>query len=446
MKPQFVLIIHSLILAMLACSSVTSLATQGSQRGQLPTPQPPSVTTAETLPVETAKAVQEVTPTPRPTLAGESILAPAKGLSVAFTLEGNVSLWKNGVGYPLTYGGDAVDVSISPDGQVVVYTRQVSMNQSELWAINSDGSNHRQLLNAAALDAFAPGQVNSPYRMGWIPETHKLLFNTRFTIEGPGMPVHDDLQQVDVDTGAQTTLAAPQKGGIFHVSPDGRKILLVKADSINVIDADGNGRRELLTFPTVNTYSEWFYTPTPVWSADSTFFWVVIPPKDPLGDPTAKATLWKVKADGSGKTAFSTFLCVPIFQDKPAVSPVGDRLAYLRPADNIEGTTELHLANLDLTGDTVIKTGKNGFVGWSPDGMRFVYWVDQPVKWWVGQVNGEAIPVDHAVHPGSLRWVDPVTFLFTNSGDQAELWLIRLEGASQLIGNSAKPIAYDFSP
>lgn len=68
---------------------------------------------------------------------------------VAYIKDGNVYIWTEGessVG--LTNTGDAVDVRITDDGQVIAYTRRDSDNDIvyELWAVNTSESTNVRLL------------------------------------------------------------------------------------------------------------------------------------------------------------------------------------------------------------------------------------------------------------------------------------------------------------
>ena len=184
---------------------------------------------------------QDPTPPPPP---------PPAVLRVVFIDDSDLWLWTEGSAANELYDDatlDVRDVRLSEDGLVVAFTLQDSFNFIGLWAINTDGSNIRQLIDVATINAMStePAAVGvSPYRWEFVPGTHTIAFNTRLQFEGPGLFIQDDLRLVDADTAILSTLLTPGNAGQFYYSPDGSQIALVKPSSISLINADGSNRRD----------------------------------------------------------------------------------------------------------------------------------------------------------------------------------------------------------
>jgi Tol biopolymer transport system component len=130
-------------------------------------------------------------------------------------------------------------------------------------------------------------------------------------------------------------------------SPDGQKLAFVRGSSIYLSNADVSGFSRLTNASSTEFHSE------PSWSPD--------------GNRIAIARLYGsgseifiLNADGSGATRVN----VPSPARHPTWSPDGTRLAY-------ERNGEIHVVNLDGTGDTNIAGGHSPT--WSPDGTRIAF-------------------------------------------------------------------------
>jgi Tol biopolymer transport system component len=392
-------------------------------------------------------------PTPVPVAADPTIVAqptvaadptstlPAEptGLRVVFPSDegvpGNDSVWlweEGGVARQLsTMGGVIRSVSLSDDGQVVAYVREVEWNaEYELWAVNSDGSDERLLVGAAELNALptAPDVAAvEPHQLAWVPGTHTLAYNTHGLFNAPGVHVNGDLHLVDVDTLARTVLFTreqadegvyPPDGSEIVYAPDGSQIALVTPSSISLINADGSNRRgDVLTYTKVGL-GESAYYPEPVWSPDSRRLAVAIPSTGPYDGPPGPTALWELPADGSLPTQLGSVITPGALQS-PVFSPDLSKIAYLSASMN-----ELHISNADGSGDVAYDTAES-FAGWAPDGERFVY-VSGGAK--LGQLGGdpEALADVEIQDPFStpVMWVDAERFLYLSPADTG--WAVQI--------------------
>ncbi len=374
---------------------------------------PPSETPTN-LPAPTS------TPTPEPSV-----------LRVVYINGGDVWLWTEGVGdSQLTTGHNATDVRISDDGQVAVFTEQLpGYIFNGIWAVNTDGTNIRQLVTPADLNVMStdPNAIGvEPYGRPWdfIPGTHTVAFNTSLTYNGPGLQIQDDLRLVDADTLTLTTLLNPGDGGIFAYSPDGSQIALVTPTSISLINADGSNRRHnVLTFGSILTYSEYQYYPPPVWAMDSSFLRVAVPSVDPLA-PGATTAIWRLPLDGSPAVLTATLVTTPFFGNEVMFSPDLTKLIYFQDDPAVMNSRHMHVANVDGSGDVLYHTGEIWLEGWAPDSARFVFALGDPLNLQLGQVGGGFIPLTDTPTAMNVAWIDNTRFLFASGGYGS--WDVRL--------------------
>lgn len=439
-KQKIFLALAVLLLASLACDYLPTPAPEE--------PGPPSddiVATAVSATLTAAAGESPATDTPEP------LPDAPPHLRIAFVKDGNVWFWEEG-GAPmaLTSLGDVLDVVLSDDGLVVAFVRQVDPTHEELHAVNTDGSGLRPLVISATFDTMIshPDALSAvPYRLDFVPGTHTLAFSTRLTFEGPGLVLPDELRLVDADSAALSILLAPGQAGDFYYSPDGSQIALVTADQVSVVNADGTNRRDLLSFPVVITYSEYNYYPPVLWSSGSDTLRAAIPPNDPMANPPELTTVWHLPADGSPPNILMNMATAPFFQDTATLSPDINKVAYL--VQIISGSpspVELHLSNVDGSGDVIYDTGELRFEAWSTDGEHFIYTqLGSNPK--IGRVGHPSQPIGGVSLMRDVTWIDPTRYLYLNrAGSNWELWLGELGVPAILLGSSpGNLVGYDFT-
>jgi len=63
-------------------------------------------------------------------------------------------------------------------------------------------------------------------------------------------------------------------------------IAISRPEGVDIYNADGTLMiADLITFPFVNTASDYAWIPQPIWSTDSTAMVVVVPPQEPGRSP-----------------------------------------------------------------------------------------------------------------------------------------------------------------
>lgn len=371
-------------------------------------------------------------------------------LRIAYVKDGDVWYWEEGsAAVQLTSLGDVVEVYLSDDGLIAAFVRQYDYTNAEIFAVNTDGTNLRPLVTLADFATMVshPDAISAvPYRVAWAPGTHNLAFNTRLTFEGPGLILPDELRLVDADTAALSVLMPPGTAGDFYYSPDGSQIALVNGTMISVVDANGTNRRDLLTFPMALTYSEYVYYPPVVWSPDISFLRTSIPPVEALAVPAQNTTLWHLPADGSTTNILTTLIPVPFFQEPVHISPELSKIAYLTEVSaGAPPIVDLHIANVDGSGDVIYDSGDRRFEAWSTDGEHFIF-TEAGHYPKVGRIGDPAQDLLGITLMLDVKWVDETRFLYINrlSGSW-ELWLRELGSPGVLLASSTGDrIVYDF--
>jgi hypothetical protein len=255
---------------------------------------------------------------------------------------------------------------------------------------------------------------------------------------------------VNADDGEIKHLLLSGWGGEFEYSPDGNRIAISNPTSINLCQADGSNYRSVLTYESVNTYSEYRFYAAPLWSPGGDFLRVAIPPKDPLADPRLPTSLWEIPVNDSLVYRLGTVLAAPFFEQPIAFSPNLSSIIYFREAGApAENRLELHLAAYDGSGDKVYaEYNLLHFLGWSIDSTRFSYNVGEDQEAWIGSQDSppELFPLE-AYGVVDLRWLDARNFLFLRQGSEGfEFYLADVDGGAILLDAfPGSPPVYDYA-
>ena len=426
--------------------------------GCSPTPaEPPSDDSMATVVAATLSALAPaaVSPTEIPTVSTPTDPAPAAPASppqvrVAYTNAGNIWL-AEGDSPPaqLTSSGAAENVWISDDGQKLVFTRRPTADgPAEIRAVNRDGSGETVLAPGETWNGLYPHEIflfNDLQTMDFIPGTHQLLLNTRGVPEGPGLARYNDLLRLDADSGALTSLRAPETGGDFLVSPDGQKLALVQHDRISLLTIAGSDlRASAITFTPVITYSEYLYHPVGQWTPDSSAVGFAIPSSDPLA-PDPSGTIWRLPADGGPAVSLATIPGGFFFTqfDTTALSPDLAWVAFQRDTTS-PNIRNMLLAHADGTGETIVATGQLFWDGWSPDSTHYAYGQDEPMNRQLGTRGAAASALGSGTQ---FRWVNETTYVYL-SGSAGAWTLMRgsIGGPAVAMASPAGEfVAYDLA-
>ncbi|MDA1329784.1 MAG: hypothetical protein DWG76_00615 [Chloroflexi bacterium] len=403
---------------------------------------------------------------PEPDAGAYGSCTNAELFTVVYVKDGNVWIWlEGGENFALTDSGDVTEVKVSDDGCRIAYAKDVvnpsfdtdvdqfsSPTLLELWVVNSDGSNNQPLVETDFLFGLPLDEgMTSPsiYRFAWQPGSHTLAFSTR--VQTYGLVVFDDINLVDANTGAMSTLRAPGEGGNFFFSPDGSQVAYSRSTSINAINTDGsNLREEMITFPYVITYSEFLYYPPVHWSLDGSSIMVAVPPEDGLA-PTESGLppetgLWWIPLDGTPPYMPGSVQAEWFAVQTAQFSPDNGRVAYLRPVGETgSGQRELVIALSDGSNESAQIQEEGILVGaWSLDSNQLVFWFQGPD----GSPEIRLLnAADGSVTPGNsltqfqanvayFHWALPDAYLqvrYRGADEFIELSLINLDGTGVIL-------------
>lgn len=352
---------------------------------------------------------------------------------------------------------------LSPDGQLVAYLAGALGIPVDLWVVGVDAAlaPPRLLVTSASVPSPSPDNLWFPRSFEWRPGTRSLFFDTRWEpvggIQGPGEYVNNDLWLADADSGTVALVLGEQLGGNYAVSPDGSFVAFSYATGLGLVNADGsNLRRDLVTFPSIITYSEYLFKPEVHWQSDSLGFNVGVPSADPLA-PDTSATLYRVGTDG----IVQTLATVPgnfVFGglNRPVFSPDGRYSVYSQLQAGSSQTEDIHLMDLRAvppTNTIVDARDLPSVWGWSPNGDHFVY-ASTP-----GGVPGSGYDfgLEGSIRPWAagltqiiqLEWHSPTTFFFIGQINNAGWSLYRVELGAEpvlLAGGLSQQAGLDVRP
>jgi hypothetical protein len=385
-------------------------------------------------------------------------------VQVVFTKEGDVWRWQEGgEAMRLTWLGDVRWLAVSDDSLVIAFVRgldEIAFTRGleeyrtpELWAVNSDGRNVRQLLSADDLKAMAgddPQILRLTFHgLKWVPGQHILAFDLFSLYDGQPC---DAIWLVNADTGERRVLLPPGKAGKFVYSPDGRQIALITSTAISLVNANGSNQwANLVTYPAVGLGHS-AYRPAVWWATNSRSLRTVVPVTKDFKEVMTLA-IWHIPADGRPPTQLGT---VEASGFSPGLSPDLGYIAFWRPDAPRSNRRNLYLAHANGTGEVIYHTAHLlEFLGWAPDSEHFVFWEFGEWLPQLGHLCGSFAPLTDTP-TASIHWIDTSRFLFVSSPGASRLrpprehgpWELRLGtvgGTSILIARIEDRLpVYDF--
>ncbi len=411
-----------------------------------PIPSPASPYPAPTESKLTSPDESQLTPAPTlvqtiPTFPGELV-----GLRLIFKRQDNLWTWQGGTEQKLTsLTPDTNQARLSGDGKLVAFNRQGSV-----WIVQSDGRGEKALISLedfAQLPPKEPGVVF--YSLGWLPNSHKLLFNTLIN-DPQGMRPTNDLFIADADNGKYEALLPAGEGGQFYASPDGKWIAVVSPTQLRIINPQGGQARVLLELSQTNQKNSFEGALVMRWGQDGDHLVAVVRPGDLHKDP---AQIWSIALDGSAPILINTYPLAPgRYFD---LSPDLLRLAYYHQTDPTQPEAlALHISNLDGSQDFLLiaRTGV-GLDCWTPESQNIVIW-SKTDGYQLYSLDGKLRPLtDQYLSNSGILWLDSAHFLMENQvwkeGKPTSLVEIRLGFTGQTSLPLVKPEAglryFDYS-
>lgn len=368
-------------------------------------------------------------------------------LLVVYTVDGNLWL-AEGENPPvsLTSGGNDHFPQFSPDGEYIIFRRNVppgpsGLDRFELWVIGRDGSGASPLIASGDL----PGVMGQPmgfddpvmldrlpWQVEWLADSRRVALNT-YIEGGYGLSLSYDLWVVHIETGSLNQVLSDGQGGTFNYSPDETRLLVADHAKVTLMNADGSGRTVPLKFELVNTASEYAFVPYPVWTPDGSQGMIAISSPEPFG-PSPYNSLHKINLSGEA-VMMGTLPGINLIMDDLLWSPDRKRLAY------VDSGGDLCLANADGSGNTVYEPDVDRFMGWAPGNEHFIFSKNYGEHVYLG---GPVLPAEPFVDFAAVgrvllvKWADETNYGFLAL--DGRLRTGELGGETRLIDNSV----YDF--
>ena len=422
---------------------------------------------AQTMaPTSTSTVIPTDTPLPPVPSSTPPLFKALEGLRVAYISNGNLYVQDSG-GQPVQLISNVANrrLLLSDDGQKIVFHRGVS----ELWVIEVDGTEERAIATLELLMAFSDkyNEFTGITSFAFIPSTHNLIFNTGLYPAGGESHGHlnKDLFFVNTDTGEIKQLRAPDQGGNFLASPDGKKIAVQTIDHVDVIDMQGKLLLgNLVARPPIDEYYGISWTEMS-WTPDSKEL-IILPSKtDPAaaGIPIIRM-VWRFPLDGSSQ-GIEIKLNPPPSDSAFSISPDGNWIAYtytMRIAAMANWLPELvtwdsekpvgiYLGNLrDGTSKLICTPSVSQisdldlptyYYDWSPDSTHFIV-EDYNMRPYIGDLQGEIASFPR----GFVAWIDTNRYLLDGGilGEIGKQSFIRVAEFLLGVGYSDPPAAFVF--
>jgi Tol biopolymer transport system component len=274
-----------------------------------------------------------------------------------------------------------------------------------------------------------------PMQISWLNDSSGIIFNTELKVDY-GMHSYNDLWYADIEDGTIEQVLADGSGGSFAISPDSTAIIVADHESVSMVDANFGGRTVLLSFPVVNTASEFAFIPMPVWAPDSSYALVAIPDPEPyeFNESLPDLEIWKIYP--SEEAALQCTVSGYNLWDAMSgdlLSPDGLHFAY---ATGHFPYGDVHIARLD---GTIVNTFDYAydFMGWSTDGSLIILYADSPFLGGL-EIEQQELDMHEEVWAWNAYyiWVSPSVYVgldFSYFLETTALWVTEIGGQSRMI-------------
>ncbi len=244
----------------------------------------------------------------------------------------------------------------SPNGQKIVYLKEINETTSQIWVMNGDGSGQVMISQATGL--------NFPYE--WSPDGQRILFTKGTTDSNQRIWVMnaDGSNMVQLTNSAMTDESP-------SFSPDGAKIVFSRCDVelflCDVFTMNSNGTNQTNLTPNSPNQDNF-----PNWTPDGTR--IVFNAQNSVAD----SNVFIMNADGSNRLALTTSVLPQIFLTigRFPVSPTGKvALASFGESNTLE------IYSVGINGGAVTRLtnnlGDDLYNIWSPDGSKLGFESDR---------------------------------------------------------------------
>jgi Tol biopolymer transport system component len=349
------------------------------------------------------------------------------------------------------------EIAWSPDGKQIAFDAQMGTptgtasyedpSTTEIYIINADGSNLRQLTNNQFIDAgpsWSPDGKQLTFfsnRDGDPDYTYKMAFGARdngafqiYSMAADGQNVRRLMETKANDM--YPAWSADGKQIAFSSNRDGNY-------EIYVINADGSNPTRLTESPTQDSSPAWLPASGSASSASGEIAYA-----SNLG---GDFEIWLVNTDGSYLSQLTDNDAMDL---SPAWSPDGSRLAFV---SNRDGNDEIYTMNADgsdVRRLTDTPDASESFPAWSADGQLISFDSDRGNNWDVYIVNSDGSNLRRLTEQLGEDWIsswspDGTQIAFESKRDgNYEIYVVSIDGNNpqRLTQNNVQDGAPKWSP
>jgi Tol biopolymer transport system component/subtilisin family serine protease len=166
------------------------------------------------------------------------------GSKIIFDTTGQIRMMSvDGSSLAVSLGVTGFEPRWSPDGTKILYKDSNNTLESQLWVMNTDGSNKTQLTNL-------PGGKNTAR---WSPDGSRITF-TNGTGAGASL---SEVYVMNANGSGLTKLTSGGEDKYLAWSPDGAKIMFSRFGQFHVINADGASLIKIINSDRTKSYPSW---------------------------------------------------------------------------------------------------------------------------------------------------------------------------------------------
>lgn len=275
-------------------------------------------------------------------------------------------------------------LSLSPNGDYVAFVER-SISGPQLMITTTDPAQ-------SSIQSWTPPFQNVFDALSWQNES-TLIFSTAIQdmmgYTSPGV-----IHRWEIGQGIPEAFDASLTGAFF-ISPDGEYMVVSQPGDYErnpaqllLVRLEDLSAQTVLTYDSISTASEYAYVPNLHWLADSSGFYVAVPPANlvyAFGNPVPTTALWQVSVTGEAAQMGEV---EADFFGTPQWSVDGEQLLFRQQSGAIEeNLSTLFLANADGSNPVAQETGPIHWHQWLSEPNTYVYLKSGQGNYWLAHTD-----------------------------------------------------------
>jgi Tol biopolymer transport system component len=234
----------------------------------------------------------------------------------------------------------------SPDGQEIAFVAETADDRTQLWLVNADGTEARELYSCDR----PCNQVSYP---DWAPDGRSIYFGLDADASADAPPTTFRVARYDLATD-ETTIVLERKDGMTaelpRISPDGKQVVYMRyrdpvasgiGSAIFIADLEGGLEEQLTDWTLLGAYPDWSAANLIVFNSRNLA---------EFQDTTGPANLYVMATDGSDLRMLTTFGSSDTRATQPRWTPDGTGIVFTQVDGSGFGTRRLAFINADGSG------------------------------------------------------------------------------------------------